>query len=206
MPRKPTMPQSATYKSYLQSLLWLALSAALAAFVANVTHLIIVDSIHGNPNRPISNAITMILLFTFVFGIISVVVVLLVFSISQFTQAVAAKITEGWRYQTLILIASIPIASFITWYCWDYLTPTDFDLAINTGPDWEPYQHGITLWRYANTLCWQTPVTVFSLLYYKTPLGLLSRKRLVGAMFFTSCVLGAAAGYVTAESQIRQLM
>jgi hypothetical protein len=200
------MSQSATYKSYLQSLLWLALSAALAAGVANVAQLIIIDFIHGNPNRPISNAVTMMWSFTFIFGIISAFGILLVFSISQLLQAAAAKITEGWHYQSLIIIASIPLVSIITWYCWEYLTPTDFNLGINEGADWQPYQHGITFWRYRDTLCWQTPVTVFSLLYYKTPIGLLSRKRLIGVLFFISCALGVSTGYVTAESQIHRFM
>jgi hypothetical protein len=200
------MTQSSTYKSYLKSLLWLALSAALAAGAANITQLVIIDFIHGNPNRPISNAITMMWLFTFIFGIIAIFGIFMVFSISQFTQATVARISEGLRYQSSIVIASIPFVSIVTWYCWEYLTPTDFNLGINEGADWQPYQHGITFWRYAYTLCWQTPVTVFSLLYVKTPIGFLSRKRLIGVLFFMSCALGISVGYVGAESQIRQFM
>ena len=200
------MPQSATYKSYLQSLLWFALFAAVAAGVANDTHLVIFDFIHGNPHRTVSDTIEMMCLFPVIFVIISPLVIILVFGIPQLAQAAAAKITEGWRYQVAFLIALTPLVGVMTWYCWDYLTPSDFNLAINEGPDWEPYRHGITFQRYMDALLWQTPLTVFSLMYYKMPLRFLSRRRLVQLMLLLSCVSGIALGYMNAEAEIRQFM
>src|SRR5262249_54042459 len=63
----------------------------------------------------------------------------------------------------LISLLGIPPAAVIMWYCWDYLTPSDFNLGISVPADWEPYQHGMTMPRYLAALVAQSCVTVSSL-------------------------------------------
>ena len=61
------------------------------------------------------------------------------------------------RYRYLIVVA-VPFAALVSWQCFDYIVPN----LINVGPEWEPFQNGISFRRYAITLGLQSAVTLFS--------------------------------------------
>ena len=163
---------------YTLCLLWLSLIFSVIAIMSNITELVFVDFVHGNPHRPKSNAVEMMWLFSIIFGIISIVGCFLVFSLPQIAQAVlhskAKQLPRPLSYLSILL--AIPLFSVITWYCWEYLTPTDFNLGINEGPDWRPYQHGITIQRYLSALAFQTPISLYSLIYCEPDIIKSSRK------------------------------
>ena len=56
------------YKSYGQSLLWVASYFAVAVGLSLIIELIIVDFIHGNSHRTQENAVFMMVFFTPLFG------------------------------------------------------------------------------------------------------------------------------------------
>ncbi len=70
------------------------------------------------------------------------------------------------RYGSIGLVGIVfclPLVSVLTWYCFDYLTPSDFNLGINEGAEWVSFKHGLTSQRYLLTLLTQSCVTAFSL-------------------------------------------
>jgi hypothetical protein len=73
------MDQAGTKSSYAIALFWVTAFVVLAASVSLVSELVLIDFVHGNPNRPQSNALTMMALFPPTFSIIGIIWVLLVF-------------------------------------------------------------------------------------------------------------------------------
>jgi len=51
-------------RSYALSLMWVALTFAVLVGVSNITELVFVDFVHGNPYRTKANAVEMMWLFT----------------------------------------------------------------------------------------------------------------------------------------------
>ncbi len=188
---------------YTLCLLWLSLIFAVIAVVSNVTELVFVDFVHGNPYRPKSNAVEMMWLFSIIFGIISIVGCFLVFSLPQIAQAALhSKVKQLSRpLSYLSILLAIPLFSVITWYCWEYLTPTDFNLGINDGPDWKPYQHGITIQRYLSALAFQTPISLYSLIYCEPDLLKLSRKTVLTGGLALAFPIGIWYGHRLAMGQ-----
>ena len=188
---------------YALCLLWLSLIFAIISIFSNITELVFVDFVHGNPHRPKSNAVEMMWWFSIIFGIVSIIGCFLVFSLPQMIQAVlhsAARQFPRPFYYIFILI-SIPLLSVLTWYCWEYLTPTDFNLGINEGPDWKPYQHGITIQRYLSALAFQTPVSLYSIIYCEPDLIKMSRKTVLAAGLVLAVPIGIWCGHRLAMEQ-----
>jgi hypothetical protein len=74
------------------------------------------------------------------------------------------------------VLLALPLTAGLVWYSFDYLTPTDLNLGINTSPDWTPHQHGLTLQRDLATLAFQTPIALFNLWYWDTTMRVRSKK------------------------------
>src|ERR1700753_2910611 len=141
------MTRITTTSSYLQSLLWTALFMALMNGETNMVELLFVDFIRGNPHRTQANAIFMMTVYTPTFGVIAFVGTIVVFALSQFFQAELVGAFEravGDRARFTPLVA-LPATAILTWYCYDYLTPSNLCCAGNC---MEPYEHGISVSRY----------------------------------------------------------
>jgi hypothetical protein len=193
--------------SYFQSLLWVALIIAAMLGVSTVAELVIVDFIHGNPHRPQSNALAMMAEFPPLLGVIAAIGTLLVFGLPQVFQAWLVGVLErkfGGRARLAVLPA-LPLTAVLTWYCYDYLTPTDFNLGINVSPDWTPFQHGISMVRYLKSMGFQAPVTLFGLLYFDAGSKGRARWPVVIAALAIASVLGVIWGYENAQRQIALL-
>lgn len=201
------MVPSPTRGAYAQSLVWLAILAAVTAGVSNIVELVFIDFIHGNPHRTQGNAITMMVTFTPLLGMVALIGVLLVLTLPQCFQAtVSGALVRrfGSRAQAGVLLA-LPITAAMAWYCYDYLTPSDVGLAINEGPDWEPYQHGLTLARYTEALAFQVPATLFSVAYAAADAARPSRRIVVLLALAVAIIAGGIMGHHAAEGQYQFL-
>jgi hypothetical protein len=200
------MDRRVLVSSYLQSLVWIGILAGTALVTGLIVELVLVDFVHGNPNRPQSNAMSMMLLYSPLAALISLVGVFLVFSLPQCIQALLNFFLapRTGRSSYLIVLISLPATTVVTWYCFDYLTPSDFNLAINEGPDWTPYQHGITPTRYLSTLVAQALVTGFALLFCLAAERRL-KKWIVLSAFMIAFVGGGIQGQRMAEDQFQYL-
>jgi hypothetical protein len=198
--------QQSIKPSFYSSLLWLALAIILALSVGNVVELIFVDFIHGNPHRPQSNAVEMMFIYPPIDALIAFIGVLLVFGIPQIFQAIIAKsLVKIWgHFGVLGLLAIVPMTAVLTWYCFDYLTPSDFNLGINVGADWVPYQHGITLKRYLITLGLQFAVTALTVVHFLT-LQTKNRRAVLLSLICFAIIGGGFFGYHQALGQYKFL-
>jgi hypothetical protein len=173
----------------------------------NVAHLVFFDIVHGNPNRTREDVISMMAIRTPILGIIAAIGSILVFTLPQAFQAALVAIrhrTVGSRARFVVLPA-LPLTVVLTWYCYDYLTPSDLILGISTGPDWRPFQHGISFTRYIGALAFQTPVTLFGFLYVDAGFRGASRWPLLVAAALLTVAIACIWGYVTAQQQIELL-
>jgi hypothetical protein len=183
--------------SYAQSLLWIALFIAVIFGVANMVELVFVDFIHGNPHRPQSNAVFMMAAYTPMLGVIAIIGSLLVFTLPQVFQvqligALVRRFGERARFAALF---ALPFTAVLTWYCYDYLTPTITD----------GYEHGISLVRYLKTVGFQALVTLFGFLYFNAGFRGRSRKPVVLVGLAIAIASGAIWGYLQARQQYQFL-
>ncbi len=81
------------------------------------------------------------------------------------------------------------LATILSWYCFDYLTPTG-GLAIDDA-DTVPFEHGLTIKRYLIMLCFQTYITIFSFTRLKLEINnnKVAKKRLLIAMICITSVI-----------------
>jgi hypothetical protein len=86
----------------------------------------------------------------------------------------------------------LPLTAVLTWYCYDYLTPSNLCFAGNC---MEAYEHGLSIWRYMTALAIQTPVTLFSFLYCNTDLCGRSKKPVLLATLAIAIAIGGIYGY-----------
>jgi hypothetical protein len=193
--------------SYARSLLWAALFIAVTCCVANIIELLSIDFIHGNPHRTRENAIFMMMLFQPIFGFVAIVGSLIVFSLPQFFQAVLLHFLVqmlGNKARFLVLLA-LPLTAVLTWYCYDYFTPSDVHLSADDSPDSSPYQHGLTIWRYLAILAIQVPMTLFSFLYFDAAFRCRSKRPVLLVALAAAIIAGGIWGYVGVEGQFRFL-
>jgi hypothetical protein len=193
--------------SYAHSLLWVVLFTAVTIGVMIIAHLGFFDIIHGNPHRTRENVISMMEMDPPILGVIAAIGSFLVFTLPQIFQAALVTIWHRMvsHQARFAVLPALPLTAVLTWYCYDYLTPSDFNLGINTGPDWTPYQHGISIARYMNTLVFQTPVTLFSFLYFDASVRGASKWPILIATLVITIAIGGIWGYVTAQQQIELL-
>jgi hypothetical protein len=197
------MSKSAVIISYAQSLLWIAILIALTIMVLFTVELIFVDFIHGNPHRTRDVVISMMLVQTPLFGVIAVIGALLVFTLPQFFQAALIGILNeilGSSARSAAL-AALPLAAVLTWYCYDYLTPSDFALS----SDSTSYEHGISSSRYLMTLAYQAPISLFAFLYFEAGFRGFSRKPVIIAAAAVAIIIGVICGHGVAENQYQFL-
>jgi hypothetical protein len=165
--------------------------------VWNIVHLVFFDFIHGNPHRTQSDALAMMAEFPLMFSAVSVVGTLLVFGPPQFFQARLVGVLKrkfGGHARFAVLLA-LPVTAVLTWYCYDYLTPTIAD----------GYKHGISLVRYLRSMGYQAPVTLFGCLYFDTSVRGRARWPIVVAAAGVASLVGAIWGYEAAQQQIQLL-
>lgn len=201
------VPDRIVMFAYARSLAWLAILAAVIVGIQNIVGLVFIDFIHSNPHRTQGNAIFMMIAYTPLFGLVALIGVLLVLTLPQCFQAAVSSALVcqfGSRAQAGVWLA-LPITAAMTWYCYDYLTPSDVGLAINEGPDWKPYQHGLTLARYAAALAFQVPATLFSVAYAAAGATRPSRKTVILLAFAAAVIAGGIMGHRTAEGQYQFL-
>ncbi len=202
-----SMSKSAIGASYAHSFLWVVLFMAVTVGVSSIAHLVFFDVIHGNPHRTEENVISMMLVQTPILGVIAAIGSILVFTLPQVFQAVLVAVlhrTFRGRARFAVLLA-LPLTAVLTWYCYDYLTPSDFNLGINAGPDWTPYQHGISISRYMGALAFQAPITLFTFLFIDAGFRGASKWLILVAALVIAIVVGSMYGYVTAQGQIELL-
>jgi|HubBroStandDraft_6_1064221.scaffolds.fasta_scaffold705432_1 hypothetical protein len=201
------MNTAGTYTSYAKSLLWVALLMAVVVVVQLVVELVFVDFVHGNPHRSLADTIEMMMLIPPISGLVAIIGTFLVFTAPQCFQAILTDILirQYGRRALFLVIVTLPATAVLTWYCYDYLTPTDINLGINAGPDWTPYQHGLTLRRYQMTLAVQTPISLFSLLYYDATICDRPKKLIIVSGLLLAFVSGVFWGHWQAETQYQFL-
>jgi hypothetical protein len=194
------MSKIAIHVSYLQSLLWLALFLALMRAETNIVELLLIDFVHGNPHRTQENAIFMMKMNTPLFGAIAFIGTFVVFTLPQFFEAEVVRALDqifGDRARFAALLA-LPLTAVLTWYCFDYLTPSNLCFAGNC---METYEHGLSVSRYVTTLAIQTPITVFNLSYFNAGLSGHSKKPILLAALAATLVAGGIWGYLMAGNQ-----
>jgi hypothetical protein len=140
-------------------------------------------------------------------AVIGVVIAVFVFALPQCFEAAIAYglISRFGASARFWMLCAPPFTAILTWYCYDYLTPTDFNLGINTPADWTSYQHGLTGRRYLMALAAQAPLTVFSLLFLDARLRGRSRKILVLLVLALAGILGIVWGHHLATGITRPL-
>lgn len=201
------MKSSATYISHAQSLLWIAILMAVICDVSIIVELVFVDFIHGNPHRTKVNAMLMMGLFPLAFAVIAMIGTFLVFTLPQLFQATVADVLVS-RFASgaqLGVLLALPLTAILAWYSYDYLTPTDFNLGINVGADWMPYQHGLTMPRYLAMLTIQDPISLFSVLHWHATIHRSSKKTMIGAALVLAVLVGVILGYRMAKDQYQFL-
>ena len=189
--------------SFGESLFWIAILVATSLSICVMVSVIMVDFVHGNPNRSKSNAGLMIFLFSVIIFIVAPIAIFIVFSLSQMIQGLVMRAlypTLG-RYAYILVGLTVPLISIVTWYCYDYLTPTDFNLGINEGADWQPYQHGMSSSRYLAAFIGQASVTIFTLVYFESTRRGRSRKTVILVGLLLATVIGVFLGVRQAISQ-----
>jgi glucan phosphoethanolaminetransferase (alkaline phosphatase superfamily) len=161
-----------------------------------------VDYLHFNPHRTQSDAASIPFIFIVIFSIIALFGVALTFICSQILQAFLAKrLVRKYGVRGLYgVILSIPLLAVVSWYCYDYLTPSDFNLGMNLGRDWTPYQHGLTMSRYTVMLGFQSFVTLLCLARLVTDRNRPSIKiSLILVFLIIASIIGFVYGFMTAH-------
>jgi hypothetical protein len=190
--------------SHMQSLLWIALLTALMSAERSIVELVFTDFVHGNPHRTQDNAISMMKAFTPWAGVIAFMGTFLVFTLPQLFQAEVVGALDrisGDRARFAVWPA-LPLTAVLTWYCYDYLTPSNLCFAGNC---MEAYEHGLSTSRYMTALAIQTPITLFSFLYFNTDLSGRSKKSVLLAGLAIAIVIGGLSGYLRARAQYQFL-
>jgi hypothetical protein len=198
------MSRDAVNIAYTQSLFCIALSTAFLVCLSLNFHLVFFDLIQGNPGRTLDNVLEMMTVEAALIGSIAAIGALLVFTVPQIFQAVLVNLcNQIWgnngRFAALV---ALPFTAILTWYCYDYLTPSDINLGINTTPDWEPYQHGISASRYLGALAFQAPATLFSFAYLEARFRGRSVKPVLLAVLAMAVAVSVVAGYGMTPNQV----
>jgi hypothetical protein len=181
--------------NYLRSLFWIAAVAAIFIVISLCVYLVLFDFMHGNPGRTREMAIIMMVVENPVVGLIAFVGSLIVFALPQWFQAALSSfITRRFgKLSSAGVVLALPITTLITWYSFDYLTPS-----------FPEFEHGLTVVRYLATLGFQATATLFSVLYDITSgSGRPRRKTLIVLTLAATVVAGAFLGFRLTQNQIQ---
>jgi len=194
----------AAIKSCMQSLIWVVVFLTIASIAIVIVAILILDFVQDLPYRSRDNAIFVLTFYTPIVAISAIIVSFLAFAPSQFFQALVLGGSDWLFGQTRFLVLqALPLTAVLTWYCYDYLTPSDIKLAISGGRDLTPHQHGLTTSRYIMTLAIQTPITLFSFLYFETGTHGRSKKPILIAALAAAIVVGTIQGFGAAQMKLR---
>jgi hypothetical protein len=181
--------------SYFRSLFCVSIILAITMFFVMIFYVVRIDFLNVNPHRSQLHALFLPFFAGGTFSIVILIGIYIIFSLSQITQAIVTKISiQRFENRSLYLVlATIPLATILSWYCFDYLTPTG-GLAINDDADTIPFEHGLTIKRYLIMLCIQTSITVFSFtrLKFEISNNKVAKKRLFIAMICIASVIGVS--------------
>ncbi len=188
----------------MQSLIWVVVFLTIASIAIVIVAILILDFVQDLPYRSRDNAIFVLTFYTPIVAISAIIVSFLAFAPSQFFQALVLGGSDWLFGQTRFLVLqALPLTAVLTWYCYDYLTPSDIKLAISGGRDLTPHQHGLTTSRYIMTLAIQTPITLFSFLYFETGTHGRSKKPILIAALAAAIVVGTIQGFGAAQMKLR---
>ncbi|WP_322092343.1 hypothetical protein [Paraburkholderia bannensis] len=200
-----TPSEKPTTSSHLfcESVFLIAALVATALSISMVVSLIFTDFIHGNPNRTKENAEMMMATYPLICFIFAPIGIFIVFSATQIIQGLtmSALHSRFGRYTYIVVGLLVPFVSILAWYCYDYLTPSNLNLAINEGADWVPYQHGINLKRYLAILSAQGGITIFTLIYFEAAVYHQSRRTVILGFLFLAIAVGVFLGHRHAIGQ-----
>jgi hypothetical protein len=132
----------------------------------------------------------MMLLFPLFFSVIAPVGVTLLFGLPQILQIFvvnAALKRFGWQGRFTGLVA-LPAIALISWYCYDYLAPTDFTFMNITPSDWKPAV------RYFVILVAQAAFALFNVLWFEATIVKKFRGYLVVSLLLVAVTLGGVGG------------
>ena len=195
------MSRLAIYFSYLQSLIWTALFMALTKSEASIISAFFTDLRYVRTRRTWESVIELLAVLAPLTGIVAFVGTFLVLTIPQWFQAeivAACQYKFGHRARFAALLG-LPMTALLTWYCYDYLTPSNVSFGGNL---FEPYEHGLSVSRYIMTLLIQAPITLFGFLYFDADLRGHSRKPVLLAALVASLVAGALWGCIDGRSRV----
>lgn len=153
------------YASFARSLFWVPIVVTCGLFIHVAASVVVIDFLNANPHRTQIHAASLPFIFAPIEFIVVVVGTVIVFGAAQVTQAMltAALVKSYGQFGLLVAVLGIAPTAAITWYCYDYLTPPNWNFGFNVEEDWVPYHHGITLRRYLAACGLQGCVVLFSL-------------------------------------------
>jgi len=198
------MKRNEVYGAYAQSLFWAVLLINIAAGLA------VLGAVSGGfiaDRPPVGDALKAMAWFLLIAGFVASAASFLVFTVPQCFQAALSNALAhryGRRGQLGVLLA-LPLTAVLTWYSYDYLTPSMPPLAIGGGPDWIPFQHGITPRRYLGALIFQAPVTLFGVWYCDAIVRHVSRESVEDVVvvgLIVAVVIGVILGSYVAVSEV----
>jgi hypothetical protein len=91
------------------------------------------------------------------------------------------------------------VTAIVTWYSFDFLTPSDMNLSINEGRDWPQFQHGVSAPRYLVAIATQLPVTLFSIAYIRAAPATTFRNAIICTAMGAAISFGLMYGHYMAE-------
>jgi hypothetical protein len=185
------MERDRIYASYVISLAWTTLLLFIAGCIINTVKVLQIF-FRGTLIGP---EFVMLLDGPLLFGMIAMGGTLLVFAVPQIVQAILAHaLVRSFDRRGLVgVVLALPLTVVLTWYCYDYLTPS-MQLSINEGPDWQPWQHGLTIERYLTTLAVQAPITLFGVLHCDAAMRDRSTNSVVVAALYSVIAFGVVWG------------
>ena len=161
------MKRNGVLLSYVVSLLWVIFLVAAVIVIGFVAGSVVREFTHKDPIDALWDSVKYLPVTMSISLLVAGIATSLVFPVPQAFEAfLAGELAQrlGGKAHFLVLLA-VPLTAVLTWYCYDYFLP-EISLGIYDGPDWVPYQHGLTTERYLKALAVQAPLTLFNTFYF----------------------------------------
>lgn len=159
--RGGAMKFSKAIQSSFLSLILTVVAVVAYKFCYFLVDVIWTDYLHSNPHRTQFNAAILPFVLILVGTPFFFVGMWIVFGLAQVLFAIIVVIFRDPGRRAMTLFIALPAAAALSWHCYDNFIPDRF--GILAGPDWVPYEHGMTRERFRWTLGAQTLVWGFSL-------------------------------------------